>query len=221
MGVLTGELHKIVFGGPLYGSESWACSLHMMTADAETEEDALALPLLLPPINDWFLRQGTQMSPGAKLAFIKSNRVDKVTGHYSDATDSNTLFLDPVINAPLTGHAPPQNTVALSWHTDIIRGRASHGRIFPPTASSNVGGTDLVGTDGRVTLPLTLGMADSAQELLAELNNATVNLTAVVWSQIGQTGRAIETVSCGRVTDTQRRRRRNLLEERVFAAAPV
>lgn len=221
MGILTGELHKLVFGGVLAGTETWSCSIHMGTDGAETENDHQAMLDMRLPIEDWFKRPGTAINPSARLNFIKLNKVNKADGKYADGTDSQTLFFEPMVSP--TGSSvssPPQMTQALSWKTDIMRGRASKGRIYPPT-SCLPNGTGSAGPDGLMTLESTQVMADSAQELLAELNNATTNLTCVVWSQVGQVMRAIEFVNCGRVVDTQQRRRRNLPELRVSALAPV
>lgn len=221
MSILTGELHKLVFGGKLAGTESWACSIHMATQGVETEPDAPALILMMPPIMDWFQRVDSRINTLASLDFAKLNRVDKVTGHYADPTDSVTFFPVPVgVPSGMGTTAPPQLTAALTWHSDIIRGHASKGRIYPPTTLV-INTASQIDSTGRLAAANALQIANSAQELLSELNNATTNLTCVVWSQVAQVARAIEKVSCGRVIDTQRRRRANLLEEREFATANV
>lgn len=221
MGILTGELHKLVFGGTLATNDTWACSIHMATQDAETELDFPALSLVRPPLVDWFARGTSFLNQSATLDFIKLNKVNRADGKYTDSTDANTLFNDPVLVAGGGhGYGPPQLSMALTWHTDIVRGRASKGRIYPPSSDQNVG-TPLVDIAGHVDAAMALAAANSAQELLAELNNATTNLTCCVWSQVGQQARAIERVSVGRVIDTQRRRRSQLDEVRVFATAAV
>lgn len=221
MGILTGELHKLVFGGSLCASEQWACSIHMMTAGVETEDDAAAIALMVAPIYDWFGRQASHINQQARLEWIKLNKINKPDGLYADAGSANTLYPGTVgLPAPANISGPPQITQVISFNTDIARGRGSKGRIYPPTVSGDSGGS-FVETNGLTNLGRTLEMADSGQELLAELNNVVGNLTCVVWSQIGQVGRAIETVRVGRIVDTQRRRRNNLNESYVSATAPV
>lgn len=228
MGVLTGELHKLVFGGSLATTEQWACSIHMMTQGAETANDSLWIELMQAPIKAWFERVGSGINGSARLEFIKLNRINKGPvglnlpgGHYADPAASNTRFLSPAgLPHAQCGNAPPQLSQVVSFTTDILRGRASKGRIFPPTTVM-IANSDIVGSNGQVFPAETTLMANSAQVLLAELNNATTNLTAAVWSNIGQVGRAIETVRVGRVVDTQRRRRANVSEDYIAASAPV
>lgn len=221
MGILTGNLHKLVFGGILAGEETWACSIYMATQGAEVSEDGGNVLAFEQPIKDWFLRIPSGINQVARLDYLKCNQVNKADGKYVNQAETFQGFYEPPVAADggmLV--APPQISTALTWHTDKARGRNSKGRIYPPSTHGQGLGT-WMGPDGLLNQNYALGMADSAQELLAELNNATTNLTAVVWSQIAQEARAIERVSCGRTVDTQLRRRRNLPEARVFATAAV
>lgn len=221
MGILTGNLHKVVFGGKLTQNEQWACSLHMATQGAEVSEDGGNVLAFDPVVKDWFLRQTSHINEAATLEYVKCNQVDRVTGLYVNQGETFVGFYDPIVPAnPLGAPAPPQLSIALTWHTDLARGRASKGRIYPPSGTGYNSGS-WIGGDGLLGAPQALECANSAQEFLAEMNNATTNLTAVVWSKIAQEARAIEQVSCGRVVDTQQRRRKSIPETRVFATAAV
>lgn len=221
MGELTGQLAKLQFGGTLPGGEIWNSNIFLATQGSEVFDSPGDLTLLLPPLRDWFGRSTSMIQPTAVLTFVKLNQINKATGKYANAGDSvGVLLVPPQASGGVGEQVPQQLTAALTWHTDIARGRASHGRIYPPS-TFNLGGGSTLGADGRMTTQAAKGMADSGQELLAEINNATVNLTACVWSQVGQVARAIERVSCGRIVDDQRRRRNHLLEDRQFATAAV
>lgn len=221
MGVLTGELGKLVFGGRLAVDETWACSIHFCTGTIETLDDSILLPGYEAPLRDWFTRQYSYIAANATLDYIKFNQVNKSDGKYTASGESNTLVLAvPAVGGLGTKNTPPQLTQAVTWHTDVDRGRASKGRIYPPGNIFLADGAAM-GSDGLTNQGFTGLMADSYQELLSELNAVSAEATACVWSQVGQTARAIERVSVGRVIDTQKRRRKNLGEERVFATAAV
>lgn len=221
MGILTGNLHKVVFGGKLTVNEQWACSLHMATQGVETSEDGGNVLAFDPVVKDWFERAASHLNKAATLEYVKCNQIDRVTGLYVNQSETFVGFYNPIlVPSPLGSNDPPQNSIALTWHTDLNRGRASKGRIYPPSSTGYGSGT-WMGPDGLLAGSQAQECADSAQEFLAEMNNATVNLTAVVWSRIAQQARAIERVSCGRAVDTQQRRRKSLDESRVFAIAAV
>lgn len=221
MGILTGELHKLVFGGSLATTETWACSIHMMTADLETVDPLTAIEAMDPPLRTWFTKIESYINQAARLEWIKLNKINKPDGLYADAGAANTFYPNPLM-VPNAVHpyGSPQLSQCISFSTDVVRGRASKGRIYPPSITNGIGGS-FVESNGLINTNQTGAMADAAQILLAELNNATPNLTCVVWSQVGQVGRAIETVRVGRVVDTQQRRRNNLVENYVPATAPV
>jgi hypothetical protein len=190
-------------------------------------EEAIVTPGDLNPadyltaLSDWFKRPASMIQPTATLDFIKANRLDKLTQRYLNGGASFTHTLAPaVLSAGLGENIPSQLTSAITLHTDLARGRMSKGRIFPPS-TFNTGGGSTIGTNGIMTSAAAQGMADSAQELLAEINSVSQTWTVVVWSQAAQGAHGVDRVSCGRVVDTQRRRRNQLDESRVFAASNV
>ena len=221
MPVLTGPLAKLVWGGNLTDKETWACSLHLAGGEGEFLDDGLLLDSYVLPLKDWFERSDSNINQIATLDFVKFNEVDKVTGRYSDAGASNTFFVVP----PHEGNAstqpgPPQLTAAVTLQTDKVRGRASKGRFYPPIGVQ-LATTTIMGLDGLLTTAKALAMANSAQELLSEINAVSAVMNVCVWSQIGQEARAVETVSVGRAVDTQIRRRKGMVDSRVAATAAV
>lgn len=224
---LTGRLVKLTWGGKLFNGESWSCSLHMMSSAQQ--------PFTIPaasfklPIGDWMSRATSKLNPYAVLEFIKANEVHKTTvvgvhkaGQYVSQGDPNNVVVSPALAGMGAYASPGQLSVAVTTRTGITRGRGSHGRFYPPSSVLQVE------ADGRLSGVDPLGIANSAQELLSELNAAArVGVSAgdeylcSVWSQVGGFGETINRVSCGKVVDTQRRRRAQLNEENIFAVAAV
>lgn len=228
MAILTGQIAKFAFGGALPSGEIWNCNIMLATQGAEVFQSPGDLTLLLPPLTDWFLRPASSIQPAATLTFAKLNQINRGPvgvglpgGKYTNAgTSVGIEFTPPKVGAGFGDKIPQQLTNVLSWHTDVARGPGAHGRIYPPT-TFNLGGGTSIGADGRISLAHAQAMADSGQRFLAELNNATVNLTACVYSHKYNVAQPVSRVSCGRVVDEQRRRRNQLGEDRQFAAAAV
>jgi hypothetical protein len=219
MTVMTGALYKVVWGGKLNQTDEWACSIHMASDVPNPGTDITES--LQPPIHDWFSRADTLIQAGANLEFVKCNEVNRADGKYSLQV-THQSFWNPIISGPgdSARRVPGQLTQVISLHTAISRGRGAHGRFFPPTAYS-IGLSNKLDDTGRVEAGIAKLMADSAQELLSELAAAATPRIPVVWSQAGQVAQSVIRVSCGRVIDTQRRRRSSLDEDRQFATAEV
>lgn len=203
------------------GLDEWSCSLILAgeVASPTLEADAAEFKV---PIKAWFDRTASAINSGVTLEYVKFNQINKSDGKYTSTSASDTFILSPVSTSPLAQAArvPNQNTQAITLHSDLARGRGSKGRFYPPTTSHN-GSTMKMDADGRMDLVFTKALADSAEQLLNDINALAVNLSVVVWSQVGQSAHGVEKVSCGRVVDTQRRRRNSLEEDRQFATDPI
>lgn len=214
MPAVAGKLHKLVFGGILAGTESWACSIHFAQEDQAVLNAADLLTATKGPIEAWFTNSNAHINGTARLNFIKLNEVNKADGKYVDQGMSHTFFENPM-KSPVVNMqaAPPQISIAVTWHTDRMRGRASKGRIYPPSTLQN-GSNPVIDATGHVEMNAATQMASAGFLLLSGLNDALEGLEAVVWSQIAQEAWRIESVSVGRVADTQLRRRKALTEDR-------
>lgn len=221
MAVLTGPIFKLAFGGSMAGGDEWSCSLilagEVATPSMEGSAEEYKVPILA-----WFLRATSSTQHGATLEYVKFNQINKSDGKYTSAGMSDTYVLSPagVSTAAATGAVPNQNTQAVTLHSELSRGRGSKGRFYPPN-SSNQNGTTWIGADGRADATFTLSLATSAATMLNAINAIAVNLSVVVWSQVGQSAHGVDRVSVGRVVDTQRRRRNSLDEDRQFAVAAI
>lgn len=104
-------------------------------------------------------------------------------------------------------HIIPQGAHALTLRTAIVRGHASHGRVYLPPVCSTLQ------TDGRITQAQCDLMASNYGGFLTSINTIAGISSAVVMSRVGAgASAAVTSVQMGRVVDTQRRRRRSLAE---------
>lgn len=198
---IIGFLHKIVWGGKLFVTEEWSCSLHFLSPDSHNINGNL----LNSAISEWFLRSGSTLHNACTLDYVKANEIIPSTGLYVNGSNPNTFFFEP----PTMGGGTPgvaQNSVAVSTFTALARGRASKGRFYPPSGSS-LG----LKPDGHVGDTTAAAMAVSAGQLVTDINGAASG-SCVVFSKVGQLAEEILGVRVGNTVDTQQRRRRNLVE---------
>lgn len=199
---VTGHLYKLAFGGPLFTLESWSCNIHMLATSPMTEtgadfEDALTA---------WHVGAGANHSASAKLAFIKFNEIDPVTGKYLDEANADSHFLaTPPVG--VGGAQDAQVSICSSWVTAVTRGYANKGRIYPPSGLTNVNTST-----GQITPTQALNQAQATLSLITVINGFG-EAKAVVFSKTGQVTRQITGVRVGLIPDTQRRRRSQLVED--------
>lgn len=199
---LDGHLHKLVFGGRLFDTESWSVGFHVITPNAPNTDPGL----FVQAIRDWLGRNTSNVSNRAMLDWVKINEVTPDKGLYVNKDQSNTLFVTPpVAGACVPGL--PQITNCVTTYTDALRGAACRGRFYPPSGLQHS-----VADDGRLTAANAAMEATSAAQLITDLNGSTDG-ELYVWSQKFQTQHEIVGCRVGRVMDTQRRRRANLVEE--------
>lgn len=210
------------FGGRLFSTEIWSCSLRMILGDpASTMISESAMQTwaqenvadVADDVRAWFLRPDTFSSNAARLDFVKLNTVNESGRYWSDEETVQFEWLAGDAPTGTVTAGEPQNTIVVSLLTDAARGRASRGRFYPPTGNF----VPAVET-GKISGLLTQRMADSALALINDLNNEPgVDLQSprvVVASDLGSPGpmRNVTMVAVGDVIDTQRRRRNNLVE---------
>lgn len=195
---VAGKLYKLSWGGSLFGVDEWSNSL-MIGAVAALPSNPSAY---LGAINNWHAASGMS---AARLEYIKFNEINPLTGKYANLTDSFTHQIDggtPGTKSP----APAQLTLAMTLMTVRARGRGSKGRIFPPIGISSVE------LDGRLAKASADALCLSFKTFIVAVNAANGAGTVVVFSKIGQSTTDVTRVACGRVVDTQRRRRSALVE---------
>lgn len=205
---IAGHLHKIVFGGPMAVSESWSCSVHYLSPVAGN----LDLVFVKQDILQKWIDPSGLINGLAKLSFVKANEISPVTGKYLSAAAPNDVEFDPVDGANPTTRVPPQLTVALTTRASITRGRGHAGRFYLPTSMTGVDAT------GKLNAGQLTGFVTHWASMLSTLNTEFGG-NCVIYSKIGQVANFITTLAVGDVVDTQRRRRKSLVE--VYQAVPV
>jgi len=104
---------------------------------------------------------------------------------------------------------PAQISQVATLTTAFPRGLASKGRIYLPQPQA------AVGADGRWTTGIALATANAVKVLINAINAVSGMGTVHVMSKIGSGAtHPVTGIAVGRVPDTQRRRRRSLVEDR-------
>jgi len=207
-GPFSAEHMYVQWGGKLPGGEEWSNGLRLRgsnpifpAADAQS-----LLPGLVTALSAYHARATTLVHASAKLSYVKCNAIG-VDGHYSSQITYETVVAD--VAGGSTSQCPPnQVTMVVSWLTAFSRGPGHRGRMYVPLTATNLD------TDGSVFAANVTGAKTSANTLLTAINAINPDFKAAVFSRKAgaATSNDITTASVGRILDTQRRRRRSLLE---------
>lgn len=221
-----------VIGSAYGGTERWQFGFRIDPAPVGNQATADSLA---PYIQAWWHGDAPYVGGVDVFGSLTTHTLDEVKvaqidvdGKYKLDVPSASHFFVPTIagvSAPNAGQLP-QGTVVATLTTDVPRGLASKGRMFlPPSANY------LIGTDGRMTASQADKIRDSMLRLIRAINADSLIGNVTVFSQ----GRGVPTynadkkrveytfpnpgakhvvtgVRVGRVVDTQRRRRRSLVE---------
>lgn len=142
------------------------------------------------------------------------------------AIGTNGLYLtDPLVTP--TGAAAgndtevhPQSTVVLSLRSGSNFGDANFGRMYLPYTALQVAPTTPYATSARATA-MAANFATFVNTVNGEADSILSTLQIMIMSAKGTgTNKSPTQVACGRVNDTQRRRRNRLNEDYSFASVP-
>lgn len=198
----------VQWGGLLPGEETWSCGFRMWQAGGSTPQDANdALVGVAAALQAFHVRPNSFISPKALFNFVKVNAIG-TNGRYQSQSTVEAVFGNTPGGGP-DGKTPPnQIALAVSTTTGFARGPAHRGRFYTPLPCITIFG------DGRMDAQDAGLMKASATSLMTEVNAAGGGHVMTVMSRkLGAPGhRAITGFEVGRVLDTQRRRRRSLLE---------
>lgn len=205
----TDHLLKLVWGGRLFDTEQWTCSLHLISVDSPSTDSSA---LFQAPISAWFQASESYINKGARLDYVKANEIDPITLHYVDPGFTSEYLYVPSVGPALSAASGfGQDSLVISLATAAARGRASKGRFYPPSSQIN-----LPDNTGAIQATVATTIAVKAVALLDGINAAST-AKVCVFSHIGQTARTVTGVRVGRVMDTQRSRRSSLEEQYVTA----
>lgn len=219
-----------VIGSGSSSLETWSFGLRLVPASVGPQ--ALA-DQLKPIVAAWFGAAGMAFSSEVKLTEIKVANIEE-DGHYPpDGVAASSFVVPPLAGTYAVGGAQqyllPQSSLAITLTTAKPRGFASKGRIYLPPQG-------IVLVAGQLQISHAQGFADQVRTLVQNINSAPLAGNVAVMSKgkgeftVNSAGKKIWTfphvgthelvtgVRCGRVIDTQRRRRRSIPEVPVSAA---
>jgi hypothetical protein len=199
----------VQWGGKLPGNEQWSCGFRMWKAAGSTEADANALlPGVSAAIAAYHVSTSSQISAAAKLSFVKVNAIG-TDGRYIGAGTVEATYADtPGGGAAIPPH-PNQVALVISLMTGFSRGPAHRGRFYMPLP------VFLPAADGLIADSDRDFARTAAQGLRTAVNtNSSGHVMAVMSRKAGAPGhRSVTGIEVGRALDTQRRRRRSLVED--------
>lgn len=197
------------WGGKLPGNEQWSCGMRMAnTSGVGFSVSGAMLTAYSNAIKAFHQAAGTGIHANAKLSFVKANLIT-AAGLYQDEGATNQ-----VVHADISGGMNPatlmpnQVALAVSLLTGFSRGAAHRGRIYLPLP------TQVVDANGQIAAADCTAVNTAFSTMRTALNAGSTDWKLAVFSRkAGAAAHRLVTASAvGRVLDTQRRRRRSLLE---------
>lgn len=196
------------WGGKLPGGEQWSNGLRFYGPSASADADAAAmLANCAAAVSAFHTRTASKISNGVKLSFVKMNGIG-TNGHYLSDGTNQALFAD-IVGGGGTASIANQIALTVTLTTGFSRGPAHKGRIYLPLPATFVDATGLVPAADCNTI------SGSVDTFIAALNAVNTAWKVGVFSRkAGSPGhRQVTGNLVGRVLDTQRRRRRSLIED--------
>lgn len=197
------QLMKLVWGGKLGKLESWSCSLHGLADDGAGP----SVSTIAATITSAMTGANSGYSSAAEMDFVKLNFVT-ASDHYVTPDTPVTFDVIPATHGDSTP-LPYQTAIVVTLLTAAPRGLAHAGRYYLP-AGFYGGSPQTVDADGNMLEIVYTSVVAGQVAFLNAL--ATAGFTPQVYSVKGATGRPVTGIKVGHVYDTQRRRRKSLLE---------
>jgi hypothetical protein len=165
------------------------------------------LPTMVTAVAAFHADPNMQIGTGAKLSFVKLNAID-VNGHYSSGVTNIVTYPDLAGGGSVVSKYPNQIALAVSLTTGFSRGPAHRGRFYLPLPCQTID------VNGLITAGSIAPMKPVISTFVAAVNAASANWEVGIMSRkLGAPGaRKVTGELVGRVFDTQRRRRRSLVE---------
>lgn len=197
------------WGGKLPGAEQWSCGLRfspVATGPWPPEDAAGLIAAAATAVQTYHTSANTQIHSTCKLSFVKLNAID-ADGTYSLDT-TNQVVLADIAGAGASAQPPNQIALAITAETGFSRGPAHRGRFYLPMPAI------AVAADGMVAAATITAIKGTSTTFLTALNAISTKYKVAVHSRKAgaPAQRLVTSFSVGRVLDTQRRRRRSLVE---------
>lgn len=198
----------VQWGGKLPGGETWSCGFRMRKKTAGAVDSGAGLLVgVSAAIATYHSSAQLNLSGLALLSFVKVNAIN-TAGHYASDGTNEAIYGDLPGGASNSPKYPNQITCAISLTTGFSRGPAHRGRFYVPLPAADVS------ADGRIAEATANNMSVATDALMAAVNSVNADYEMAVFSRkAGAPGnRRVTGNQVGRVLDTQRRRRRSLIE---------
>jgi hypothetical protein len=208
------QRHKLVtMHGKLFGSltEGWNMSFRVIPGATATVSQAQA-DAAFAVAKTWFTSTAANMCSVHSIEWLKVAPIG-TNGDYPTGEISYTSTGSAGVGSNTTTNPyPGQCTLVASLMTSAPRGHAWTGRMYPPMPGY------LLATDGRISTGNATAFAGSIKTLLDGMNTVADLGLAYVMSpgtikNPSSAARRVISVRVGTVVDTQRRRRRQLVEQ--------
>lgn len=224
---MTYEPHVLLqWGGDLTAGEIWSNGLRIdlgvLNAAGRQNWCEAAITDCSNDVSAFVARAASHLGTKCKLRFVKLNPIGP-DGRYESEDGTVARYYNTVPYPSGTGgvYLPHQCATVATLATDHTRGRASHGRIYLPTAS--IGIQD---SNQQMSAADAIAIADSVKTLVNDLNNLpgldilVGNPQVCVYSALGSPGphRAVTHIEVDERLDVQRRRANSAITTRHVVA---
>lgn len=181
--------------------DSWTFSLHTEGAVSLTSAQA---QWVTASGSLWTGALDAHISTGMSMTAVATASINETTGGQISREE------DGVVRPGVSASAilPPQVALCVSLRTAEAT-RAGRGRFFLP---SLVAAATL---DGRLTNTARGDVLAAAVAMFGDL--VTGGLTPILWGRTAKTKKVVTQIDVGSLFDTQRRRRNDIVEERISA----
>lgn len=222
------NVSRLVLAGTLPRNDTWSMSVHLYDSGFDIGGSSETYKAVLKDIGDlatiWFTSGQAKISSVARLTSVKLNQLG-ANGRYKNPWTNEVLIGS---GNGAAGGIPSQQwqhfSSCITHRTDVKRGPANSGRVFPPAVILSPGAGGVAQDSDVVTI------ADSWRNFLQGVYDAVPGETAgmpVVVSTGTKaapntaTMRQIRRVEVGNVIDVQNRRRNALPEKYVPSSTPL
>jgi hypothetical protein len=213
----------LTWGGPLPGGEQWSCGIRLASAVSEASLSPIPLSIsdsfladlmgsYVPAVKAFHSATGTKISASCNLTHVKAAAIG-TDGKY---LPGQVAMVESVF-APVAGgwggsDFPNQITLAVTTTTAQTRGLAKMGRFYLPKPGMALQADGLIAASDAASVA---GQAKAFIEAISDIPGIDIATSpgAAVMSKVGSGAcHRITGVKVGRTLDTQRRRRRSLVE---------
>jgi len=224
------HMYLTLLGDAYAGAEHWQFGFRLTDGGASSQATANDVG---PAIAAWYPVAANGFYATHRLTSVKVARIG-VDGDYEPNEVSGVWFPGAPV-AGSEGHAVdspdvPQLTVCCTLQTAVPRGRGARGRVYPPPQRFNIGADGLLIAGDAAVFALRMAALVTAINARPLVGNVAVmsrgkreagpivnGKQTWTYPNPGSTNN-VTSVGVGRVVDTQRRRRRSLIESRQTSA---